>query len=453
MDGVRTVRRDGSPDGADVKGVGSGAAHEASSPAHEFWFDYFAKPVFSAQWRRGRLRSLGSVFGGVYCLIAIAMWSGGSLPGDMVRMLLGLFIVLVVPLVCGPWLAAKIASGPGSELQRSRKMLAVLMFVAAAAVATDHWVGRPLVGAVNNALDWKQAANSPGTAASRPEESDDLCCTVPNREGVKLQASGAKKWTFHGLLGLALKGFMAYTIAGGLALYAYRAEKRKLALEQQQRELAEAQAARRETELRLSVLAAQVEPHFLFNTLAGLRSAVESDSARAIDLIDGLVDYFRASIPTLREGQSTASLVGAQFDVARAYLKLMRARLPRLSYSIHTPPHLLNARCPPLMLISLVENSVKHGVEPKRGATHIEVTASELTGSVPPQLKIVVRDDGAGFDADGTGAGIGLANIKERLQHMYGRGASLSLEVPEHGGVQAVLILPLEFEAGAEASA
>ena len=140
--------------------------------------------------------------------------------------------------------------------------------------------------------------------------------------------------------------------------------------------------------------------------------------------------------------------MGAQFDVARAYLKLMRARLPRLSYSIHAPPHLLNARCPPLMLISLVENAVKHGVEPKRGATHIEVTASELVGSVPPQLKIVVRDDGAGFDADGAGAGIGLANIKERLQHMHGTRASLSLDVPAHGGVQAVLILPLEFEAG-----
>ncbi len=425
-------------------------AHEPTSPVREFWFNYLAKPVFSAEWRRGRLRSLGGLCVGVYCFIAIAMWSGGVLPGDLVRMFAGLFTVLAVPMVCGPALAANLANAHGSEVQRRRRMLYALILIAAVAVATDHWAARPLVKSVNNALGWKQSVNAQEAAESRLSESDDFCCTGPDGKAMQQRASAGLTWVFRGL-GFALKGLMAYGIAGGFALYAYRAEKRKLALEQQQRELAEAQAARRETELRLSVLAAQVEPHFLFNTLAGLRSAVESDSARAIDLIDGLVDYFRATIPTLREGQSTASLVGAQFDVARAYLKLMRARLPRLSFTIFAPPHLLNARCPPLMLISLVENSVKHGVEPKRGATHIDVTASEMMGSVPPQLQIVVRDDGAGFDADGAGAGIGLANIKERLQHMYGRNASLSLEVPAPGGVQAVLTLPLEFEAGGSA--
>jgi Histidine kinase len=420
-------------------------AHEPTSPAREFWFNYFAKPVFSAEWRRGRLRSLGSLCVGVYCFVAIAMWSGGVLPGDLVRMFAGLFTVLAVPMVCGPALAAKLADAHGSEVQRRRRMLYALILIAAVAVATDHWAVRPLIKSVNNALGWKQSVNAQETSESRPSETDDFCCTGPDGKAMQQRAFAGLNWVFRGL-GLALKGLMAYTAAGGFALYAYRAEKRKLAFEQQQRELAEAQAARRETELRLSGLAAQVEPHFLFNTLAGLRSAVESDSARAIDLIDGLVEYFRASIPTLRDGHSTQWFVGAQFDVARAYLKLMRARLPRLSFTIFAPPHLLNARCPPLMLISLVENSVKHGVEPKRGATHIEVTASEVIASVPPQLKIVVRDDGAGFDADGAGAGIGLANIKERLQHMYGARASLSLEVPEHGGVQAVLTLPLEFE-------
>lgn len=422
-------------------------AHEPTSPAREFWFNYLARPVFSAEWRRGRLRSLGSLCVGVSCFIASAMWSAGVLPGDLVRMFAGLFTVLAVPMVCGPALAARLANAHGSEVQRRRRMLYALILIAAVAVATDRWAARPLVKSVNNALGWKQSVNAQETAESRLSESDDFCCTGPDGKAMQQPAFAGLNWVFRGL-GLALKGLMAYSLAAGFALYAYRAEKRKLAFEQQQRELAEAQAARRETELRLSVLAAQVEPHFLFNTLAGLRSAVESDSARAIDLIDGLVDYFRATIPTLREGQSTASLVGAQFEVARAYLKLMRARLPRMSYHIDVPTHLLNARCPPLMLISLVENAVKHGVEPKRGATHIEVTASEVIGSVPQQLKIVVRDDGAGFDADGAGAGIGLANIKERLQQMHGTRASLSLDVPAHGGVQAVLILPLEFEAG-----
>jgi hypothetical protein len=442
--------------GADLRrvGVGVGVAasvgtaaadpHATSSPAREFWFNYLAKPVFSAEWRRGRLRSLGSLCLGLYCLIAIAMWSGGSLPGDFVRMFAALFTVLGVPLVCGPALAAKMANGSGSEVQRGRRMLYALIFISATAVATDQWVTRPLIKTVNSAVGLNTAANSPGSSQPRLTTDDDPCCMAPVRIEIR-HAPGIGSWFFTAF-NFALKGLMAYPIAGGFALYAHRAEKRKLAFEQQQRQLAEAQAARRETELRLSVLAAQVEPHFLFNTLAGLRSAVESDSARAIDLIDGLVDYFRASIPALREGQSTASLVGAQFEVARAYLKLMRARLPRMSYHLDLPPHLLRARCPPLMLISLVENAVKHGVELKRGATHVEVTARELLRSTPPQLQIVVCDDGAGFDADGAGAGIGLANIKERLQHMYAGHASLSLEVPTNGGVQAVLTLPLEFE-------
>jgi hypothetical protein len=420
-------------------------AHEPTSPVREFWFNYLARPVFSAEWRRGRLRSLGSLCVGVCCLIAVALLAGNSLAGDLVHMFVGLFIVLGLPLVCGPALAAKMAQAAGSDAQRRRRMWAALIFVSAAAVATDRLATRTLTDAVNNAVGWKMVANTTASAQPRHSAGDDPCCSAPVRIEIRREASGSRSWIFTAL-GLALKGLMAYSIGGGFALYAYRAEKRKLAFEQQQRELAEAQAARRETELRLSVLAAQVEPHFLFNTLAGLRSAVESDSARAIDLIDGLVDYFRASIPTLREGQSTASLVGPQFEVARAYLKLMRARLPRMSFHIDVPPHLLLARCPPLMLISLVENAVKHGVEPKRGATHVEVTARELPESVPPQLQVVVRDDGAGFNADGAGAGIGLANIKERLQHMYGARASLSLEVPEHGGVQAVLTLPLEFE-------
>jgi hypothetical protein len=125
------------------------------------------------------------------------------------------------------------------------------------------------------------------------------------------------------------------------------------------RELAQAQAQRREAELRLSVLAAQVEPHFLFNTLAGVRSAISTDPARASDMVDRLADYLRAAIPRLRSDGGAQATLGSQLDIVRAYLGLMAARMPRLHFDIDVPTELLAAACPPLMLISLAENAVQ----------------------------------------------------------------------------------------------
>src|SRR5206468_758375 len=162
-----------------------------------------------------------------------------------------------------------------------------------------------------------------------------------------------------------LRGLLAFSLGGGFALRGWQTERNALAALAQERALAQAHAQRREAELRLSVLAAQVEPHFLFNTLAGVRSAIATDPARASEMIDRLVEYLRAAIPRLRSDGSAQATVGAQFDIVRAYLALMAARMPRLSYAIDAAPGLLQAHCPPLMLISLAENAVKHGVEMK----------------------------------------------------------------------------------------
>ena len=161
-----------------------------------------------------------------------------------------------------------------------------------------------------------------------------------------------------------------------------------------ERELAQAKAQRHEAELRLSVLAAQVEPHFLFNTLAGVRSAIATDPARASEMIDRLVDYLRAAIPRLRSDGRVQATLGAQLDIVRAYLGLMAARMPRLQWSVDAAPALLAAHCPPLMLISLAENAVKHGVERKIGAARIDVRADR---DEQGRLRVTVLDDGAGF--------------------------------------------------------
>jgi LytS/YehU family sensor histidine kinase len=232
------------------------------------------------------------------------------------------------------------------------------------------------------------------------------------------------------------------TLEHARLLVGWRRERAALAALAREQALAQAQAARREAELRLSVLAAQVEPHFLFNTLAGVRSAIATDPARASEMVDRLVDYLRAAIPRLRSDGSAEATVGAQFEAVRAYLALMAARMPRLAFEVQAPPELLDARCPPLMLLSLAENAVKHGVEMKLGPARIDVVARRAHDG---RLEITVADDGVGFGGSTAGSGLGLANIRERLQQLHGEAAALTLKARPEGGVAATLALPLEF--------
>jgi signal transduction histidine kinase len=208
--------------------------------------------------------------------------------------------------------------------------------------------------------------------------------------------------------------------------------------------LRRADAARVEAELRLSVLAAQVEPHFLFNTLASVRSAIVSDQARAAAIVDHLADYLRATIPQMRHEAASGSVpLGRQLDAAHAYLALMHERMPRLAFAVEAEPGLEAAEVPPLMLISLVENAVKHGVEPKAGPARITVSARRVVDAGVTMLELEVRDDGVGFGSATSGAGVGLANIQERLAGLYGNGAGLTLKALPEGGVAAILRLPL----------
>jgi LytS/YehU family sensor histidine kinase len=198
---------------------------------------------------------------------------------------------------------------------------------------------------------------------------------------------------------------------------------------------------RNEVEAQLSVLASQVEPHFLFNTLAGVRAAMLSDPGRGIVMLDHLIDYLRATIPQLRADRASRFVtLGSQIDAVHAYLGIVTARMPRLQVAIDCPPELRSAAIPPLMLISLVENAVKHGVELKKGPAVITVTADASSGV----LTVTVADDGVGFAAP-SGSGIGLANISARLQHLYGDAAALSLRTGDAGagGVVASIVLPM----------
>ena len=189
------------------------------------------------------------------------------------------------------------------------------------------------------------------------------------------------------------------------------------------------------TEAKLSALQAQVEPHFLYNTLASVQALTEVDPARANEMTGHLIQYLRNALPKMRESVST---VGQEVELVRAYLSILQMRMgERLTFTIDVSESLAVLPFPPLMLPSLVENAIKHGLEPQREGGTVHITASLDAG----RLRVVVSDTGRGF-SETPGAGVGLSNIRERLAALYGGGAKLTLEANEPRGVIATIEVP-----------
>jgi sensor histidine kinase YesM len=184
-----------------------------------------------------------------------------------------------------------------------------------------------------------------------------------------------------------------------------------------------------------------VEPHFLFNTLASVRALVRQDPAQAETTLDALVDFLRASIPRLRDGESKLhSTLGQQLDLCRSYLALMQVRMGgRLSYAVEADPELRDTAFPPSLLITLTENAIKHGIEPKPGPGRVRILASRHEG----KLLVRVVDDGAGLQP-GLGTGMGLANVREQLAGRFGGRASFGLHPLPGAGVSAEISIPME---------
>ena len=194
-----------------------------------------------------------------------------------------------------------------------------------------------------------------------------------------------------------------------------------------------------------------MEPHFLFNTLASVRALVRQDPAQAEATLDALVAHLRATIPKLRDGESLLhSTLGQQLDICASYLELMRLRMGgRLAYAVEAEPALRLRPFPPLLLITLVENAIKHGIEPQPGPGRVEVRAS-LRGE---RLVLSVVDDGAGLKP-GLGSGVGLSNVREQLATRFGGEATFSLRGLAGGrGAVAEITVPLADDAATRAGA
>jgi sensor histidine kinase YesM len=239
--------------------------------------------------------------------------------------------------------------------------------------------------------------------------------------------------------------FILFIASGGLGLWAYFSEAKRWAEHWRRVEIEKLSSQKAEADLRLTVLQAQVEPHFLFNTLASVRSLVASDPQRASQTIDALAQHLRATLPRLRAATGAAqSTLGEQFAICASYLELMQVRLgERLHVDVRLPPELRDVPFPPFLLISLVENAIKHGVEPKPGVTRVALAARVVAEGERKQLEVQVEDDGAGLKL-GMGEGTGLANIRAQLLTRFASAASLELSARGAGGVLARLVLPLE---------
>jgi sensor histidine kinase YesM len=283
-------------------------------------------------------------------------------------------------------------------------------------------------------------------AADMAEDFHDHLMALHGSGGVKT-AVAVTDWNFHRFMRDAIEVasdlFMLFVANGGLALATYFAEPKRWAEHLRRVELEKASAQKNEADLRLTILQAQVEPHFLFNTLASVRSLIAADPPRASQTVDALAEYLRATLPKFRaEAGMVPSTLGEQFTICERYLSLMKVRLgERLRVNVELPGELRATPFPPLMLISLVENAITHGVEPKPGVSHVTLAARVITGD-QPRLEVRVEDDGAGLKL-GMGEGTGLANVRAQLRTRFGSSASLELSTRVAGGVLARLVLPL----------
>ena len=203
-------------------------------------------------------------------------------------------------------------------------------------------------------------------------------------------------------------------------------------------ETADAESLKRQVvEARMAAMQAQIEPHFLFNTLASIDHLIQVDPPRASKMQKNLISLLRASMPALREG---ASDLGRELAVVRPYLEILKVRMEeRLQTEVNISEGLQSAEFPPMMLQSLVENAIKHGLEPKPEGGALVVSAEIVHG----KLAVSVADTGVGFGRAATaGTGVGLANIRERLKLLFGSAAELRIAENKPTGTRVAIVVP-----------
>jgi hypothetical protein len=256
-------------------------------------------------------------------------------------------------------------------------------------------------------------------------------------------AAEAKVTRYHKQASTWFKSFVSLLV---LALFATKAlvggKKRAEALTQTANAAVERESMQRQlSEAKMQMMQAQVEPHFLFNTLASVEHLIETDPPRASAMQRSLIQYLRAVLPQMRDNVVVTNL-GREVDMVKAYLNLLKMRMEeRLTVDLRIPEQLRSAAFPPMMLQSMVENAIKHGLECKPAGGTLKITA-EVAGS---KLRVIVADDGVGFGVvPSNGTGLGLPTIRERLKLLHGDQGQLHIAANAPTGVIATVEVPYQ---------
>jgi Histidine kinase len=250
---------------------------------------------------------------------------------------------------------------------------------------------------------------------------------------------GDAERTVHVRLGdyLPQVAFLLILLSAALKIaYAGRVKAEAKAAEAQ--DIADAESLKRQlAEARMAAMQAQIEPHFLFNTLASIDHLIETDPPRASQMQKNLIALLRASMPAMRQSDTN---LGRELEVVRPYLEILKVRMgERLQAQVSVPEGLYSADFPPMMLQSLVENAIKHGLEPKAEGGALSVSAEVVHG----KLAVTVADTGVGFARAATaGTGMGLQNIRERLKLIYGDAAELRITENAPSGTRVGIVVP-----------
>ena len=379
------------------------------------WSRYRQYPVFGLRWLLGR----SLLFCGVIAVVAAFIGMGTGVVaqdvGVAVKVAITEFIVFSSMATLGPALATAVRHRAW-PLSRERKAVVIAVLIG---MVLSFFIDRLGSSYIEQLI--KPGLEAAGLSVNPP-------APPPLVKAIGLAINVAALVVIYGLFG------------GGLALRAYFSEHRRWDEHHHVRELNALESRVHEADLRLGVLQAQVEPHFLFNTLASVRALVRQDPAQAEATLDALVDFLRATIPKLREDRGLHATLGQQLDLCSSYLALMQVRMGgRLTYDVRADEALRAAPFPPSLLITLVENAIKHGIEPRPGPGRIEVDAVRDGDA----LRVQVRDDGAGLQP-GLSTGVGLANVREQLAARYGARAAFVLSPAAEGrGVCAEIRVPL----------
>jgi len=379
------------------------------------WSRYRQYPVFGLRWLLGR----SLLFCGVIAVVAAFIGMGTGVVaqdvGVAVKVAITEFVVFSSMATLGPALATAVRHRAW-PLSRERKAVVIAVLIG---MVLSFFIDRLGSSYIEQLI--KPGLEAAGLSMNPPPP-------PPLVKAIGLAINVAALVVIYGLFG------------GGLALRAYFSEHRRWDEHRHVRELNALESRVHEADLRLGVLQAQVEPHFLFNTLASVRALVRQDPAQAEATLDALVDFLRATIPKLREDRGLHATLGQQLDLCSSYLALMQVRMGgRLTYDVRADEALRAAPFPPSLLITLVENAIKHGIEPRPGPGRIEIDAVRDGDA----LHVQVRDDGAGLQP-GLSTGVGLANVREQLAARYGARAAFVLSPAAEGrGVCAEIRVPL----------